>query len=62
MLIIFQTDDITRGKRIKLDDSGGTSSPLYSGPIEDSQTSDSDSDDGVALEILDDDLSCVVCR
>ncbi|XP_046668427.1 integrator complex subunit 12 [Homalodisca vitripennis] len=54
-------DDAVRGKRIKLDD-GDNNSPLYLGPVDESQTSDSDSDDGVALEILDDDLACVVCR
>lgn len=51
-------DDSARSnKRVKLDGSS-SASPLYA----DCRSSDSDSDDGVALEILDDDLSCVICQ
>ncbi|XP_054290594.1 integrator complex subunit 12-like [Macrosteles quadrilineatus] len=55
------TVDEVRGKRIKLEEGSGVS-PIYREDLEESQTSGSDSDDGVALEILDDDLSCVVCH
>lgn len=57
----FQLDDLMRSKRIRME-RNTVSSPMYPGAMEDSQPSDSNSDGDVTLEILDDDLSCVVCQ